>query len=74
LRIDDTKRLVTLVQRLLADERGTPKPSNEQLAMIENIGRTLSVAGATVLRAEVEKAGAQGDARRRQARREALTS
>jgi len=40
----DRKRLVTLVQRLLADERvQRAKPSNEQLAMIENIGETLSV-------------------------------
>jgi hypothetical protein len=42
--VDDRKRLVTLVQRLLADERvQRATPSNEQLAMIENIGQTLSV-------------------------------
>src|SRR4029450_5030011 len=45
--VDDRKRLVTLVQRLLADERvQRARPSNEQLAMIENIGQTLSVADA----------------------------
>jgi len=43
---EDRKRLVTLVQRLLADERvQRAKPSNEQLAMIDNIGETLSVSG-----------------------------
>jgi nitrogen-specific signal transduction histidine kinase len=39
----DRTRLVTLVQRLLADERvQRAKPSNEQLAMIEHIGSALS--------------------------------
>ena len=43
----DRERLVTLVQRLLADERvQRAKPSTEQLAMIENIGETLSVGAA----------------------------
>ena len=38
-------RLVTLVRRLLADERvQRAKPSTEQLAMIEHIGETLAVA------------------------------
>jgi len=45
--LEDRRRLVTLVQRLLADERvQRAKPSNEQLAMIDNIGETLSVSGA----------------------------
>jgi hypothetical protein len=40
----DRQKLVTLVQRLLADERvQRAKPSNEQLAMIEHIGETLAV-------------------------------
>ena len=44
----DRERLVTLVQRLLADERvQRAKPSTEQLAMIEHIGETLSVAADT---------------------------
>jgi pimeloyl-ACP methyl ester carboxylesterase len=39
----DRARLVTLVQRLLADERvQRAKPSTEQIAMIENIGKTLA--------------------------------
>jgi hypothetical protein len=37
----DRERLVTLVRRLMADQRA--KPSTEQLAMIENIGETLAV-------------------------------
>jgi pimeloyl-ACP methyl ester carboxylesterase len=40
----DRTRLVTLVQRLLADERvQRAKPSHEQLQMIESIGQSLSV-------------------------------
>jgi len=37
----DRERLVTLVRRLLNDERA--RPSTEQMAMIESIGATLSV-------------------------------
>ena len=40
----DRERLVTLVRRLLADERMRRfEPTTEQLAMIENIGETLDV-------------------------------
>jgi len=40
----DRERLISLVQRLLADERvQRAKPSTEQLAMIEHIGETLAV-------------------------------
>jgi pimeloyl-ACP methyl ester carboxylesterase len=43
----DRERLVTLVRRLLADERMRRfEPTTEQLAMIENIGETLDVAPA----------------------------
>jgi hypothetical protein len=46
----DRERLVTLVQRLFADERvQRAKPSAEQVAMVESIGKALAVApsGAT---------------------------
>ena len=50
--VDDRERLVTLVQRLLADERvQRAKPSSEQLAMIEHIGQTLAVTDAAARRA-----------------------
>jgi hypothetical protein len=40
----DRRKLVTLVQRLLADDRvQRAKPTTEQLAMIDNIGNTLAV-------------------------------
>src|SRR4030095_11813837 len=40
----DPEKLVTLVQRLLADERvQRAKPSTEQLAMIDHIGEALAV-------------------------------
>jgi len=40
----DRDKLVTLVQRLLADERvQRTKPSTEQLAMVEHLGETLEV-------------------------------
>jgi pimeloyl-ACP methyl ester carboxylesterase len=43
----DRERLVTLVRRLLADERMRRfEPTTEQLAVIENIGETLDVAPA----------------------------
>jgi pimeloyl-ACP methyl ester carboxylesterase len=41
----DREKLVTLVQRLLADERvQRAKPSNEQLALVAHIGEALAVA------------------------------
>ncbi len=47
----DRERLVTLVQRLLADERvQRAQPSAEQVAMVESIGRMLSVPTAGVSR------------------------
>jgi hypothetical protein len=40
----DRERLVTLVRKLLLDERvHSTKPSTEQIAMVENIGETLRV-------------------------------
>ena len=43
-RREDRERLVTLVRRLLADERmQRAKPSNEQLAMVEHIGEALDI-------------------------------
>ena len=40
----DRERLVTLVQRLLADERvQRSQPSAEQVAMVESIGKALAV-------------------------------
>jgi len=45
---DDRERLVTLVRRLLADQRvQSTKPSAEQIAMIEDIGDALAVTHAT---------------------------
>jgi pimeloyl-ACP methyl ester carboxylesterase len=42
---EDRQKLVTLVRRLLADERvQRAKPSTEQLAMVENIGEALELA------------------------------
>ena len=54
---DDRERLVTLVRRLMADERVQhAKPSTEQLAMIDNIGVTLAVNGsAPIVRAKGRK-------------------
>jgi pimeloyl-ACP methyl ester carboxylesterase len=47
----DRERLVTLVRRLLMDERvQRSEPSNEQLAMVEHIGEALHVAGASRVR------------------------
>jgi hypothetical protein len=44
----DREKLVTLVQRLLADERvQRAKPSTEQLAMVEHIGHALELHAAT---------------------------
>jgi hypothetical protein len=47
----DRRRLVTLAQRLLADERmQRARPTREQLAMIETIGKTLAVGAAPAKR------------------------
>ena len=66
----DRERLVTLVQRLLADERvQRAKPSHEQLAMIEHIGETLAVDGAAASRAtRAAQAGRKADAQIRRKR------
>ena len=62
----DRERLVTLVRRLLADERMRRfEPTTEQLAMIENIGETLDVDAGT---GPGQGAGTEGGP---QARREA---
>jgi len=42
---EDRERLVTLVRRLLDDDR--VRPSREQLAMVEDIGAALSLGPAT---------------------------
>ena len=48
----DRERLVTLVRKLLADERvRKSEPSNEQLAIVEHIGEALDVSGAPAPRA-----------------------
>jgi pimeloyl-ACP methyl ester carboxylesterase len=68
----DRERLVTLVRRLLHDDRvQRAKPSNEQLAMIENIGASLDVLpaepriGASPPGARQGKAGKRQPVRRR---------
>jgi len=62
----DRERLVTLVRRLLADERMRRfEPTTEQLAMIRNIGETLDVAPATTRgRAPARKAARKPAAKR----------
>ena len=52
----DREKLVTLVRRLLADERvQRAKPSTEQLAMVEHIGETLAVEAAASRRSSVRR-------------------
>jgi pimeloyl-ACP methyl ester carboxylesterase len=52
----DRTRLVTLVQRLLADERvQRAKPSTEQLDMVEHIGGRLNVTGVRARGARVRR-------------------
>ena len=61
----DRERLITLVRRLLADERMRRfKPTTEQLAMIENIGETLDVEPASA-RTRARKAAPKPVAKRR---------
>ncbi len=66
----DRERLVTLVRRLLADERMRRfEPTTEQLAMIENIGDTLDVTPARSRGgAAARKAARKPAAKRRKAR------
>jgi pimeloyl-ACP methyl ester carboxylesterase len=63
----DRERLVTLVRRLLADERvQRAKPSTEQLAMVEHIGQALELSPLPAKRAAVrKKASGSRKARRR---------
>ena len=52
----DREKLVTLVQRLLADDRvRRAKPSTEQLAMFEHIGETLAIGTAAPRRSPVRR-------------------
>ena len=62
----DRERLVTLVRRLLADERvQRAKPSTEQLAMVEHIGETLALDAAAVGRASPKRKASRGGTRKR---------
>jgi pimeloyl-ACP methyl ester carboxylesterase len=61
----DREKLVTLVQRLLADERvQRAKPSNEQLAMVEHIGEALAVNASAPRAATAGKANAKSPRKR----------
>jgi pimeloyl-ACP methyl ester carboxylesterase len=52
----DREKLVTLVQRLLADDRvRRAKPSTEQLAMFEHIGETLAIGKAALRRSPARR-------------------
>jgi len=52
----DREKLVTLVQRLLADDRvRRAKPSTEQLAMFEHIGETLALGAVAPRRAPARR-------------------
>ncbi|HTP97895.1 MAG TPA: DUF3141 domain-containing protein [Casimicrobiaceae bacterium] len=63
---EDRSKLVTLVQRLLADERvQRAKPSTEQLAMIETLGQTLSVKPKAARKKAPRKAAARKKAPRK---------
>jgi len=67
---EDRARLVTLVQRLLADERvQRAKPSHEQLAMVEHIGDVLHVPAASRVWEINEPAAPVRRARKRSAKR-----
>ncbi len=64
----DREKLVTLVRRLLADDRvQRAKPSTEQIAMVEHIGETLAVDAAASRRSPPPTQVQEQD--RRQARR-----
>jgi len=67
----DRERLVTLVRRLLADERMRRfEPTTEQLAMVENIGATLEVKPARRLsRAPARKTASKPAVKRRKSAR-----
>jgi pimeloyl-ACP methyl ester carboxylesterase len=66
----DRERLVTLVQRLLADERvQRAKPSTEQLAMVEHIGEALAVSAAPARRGAASRKGSGKPGPKRRVRR-----
>jgi pimeloyl-ACP methyl ester carboxylesterase len=61
----DREKLVTLVRRLLADERvQRAKPSTEQLAMVEHIGETLAIDTATAPRTSALRKASRKGARK----------
>ena len=65
----DRERLVTLVQRLLADERvQQAKPSSQQLAMIEHIGHALEVNAGTRHSSRARRRPAKAPPKRARAR------
>jgi hypothetical protein len=56
----DRQRLVTLVRRLLADERvQRAKPSAEQMAIVEQIGATLGTRAPKAIPGKARKAAAR---------------
>jgi hypothetical protein len=64
----DRQKLVTLVQKLLADERvQRAQPTTEQLAMVEHIGETLAVDAAAARRAISPRKRVRKTARKRAA-------
>jgi len=66
----DRAKLVTLVRRLLMDERvQRTKATTRQLSMVEDIGETLRVAGARRVREVAEGAKASKVARKRTTRK-----
>jgi hypothetical protein len=57
---NDRERLVTLVRRLLADERvQRSTPTNEQMAMVQHIGETLAVGAPAVKAASTARSRAR---------------
>ena len=62
----DREKLVTLVQRLIADERvQRSKPSTEQLAMIEHLGATLHVPAARARKSKAKPARNRASTRKK---------
>ena len=54
----DRQRLVTLVRKLLTDERIKGRPSTQQLSMVEQVGEALQVPNASRVRERVERSAA----------------
>ncbi len=66
----DREKLITLVQRLLTDERvQRAKPSTEQLAMVEHIGEALAIGAAPPRRTAASRKGNGKPGRKRSAAR-----